>query len=266
MDEDNIISEDSEVAEMLNNFFDNAVKDLKINENQYILSNTNGIDNPVDIAVEKYKNHPSILTIKANVSSSNFHFQTVTQKDIENEISNLDSTKTGTINGIPTKRLKDASDICSEYLLKIWNNEIVENGYFPDKLKLADVTQIFKKDNATQAKNYRPISVLPSVSKVFERLIQKQLLSHIDSYLSPYLCGYRKGYSAQNALIHLIEKWRKTLDSKGYAGAILMDLSKAFDTINHELIYIYIYIYFKIIFYKILSGSSPIPIFFLFIA
>ena len=96
MDEDNIISEDSEVAEMLNNFFDNAVKDLKINENQYILSNTNGIDNPVDIAVEKYKNHPSILTIKANVSSSNFHFQTVTQKDIENEISNLDSTKTGT--------------------------------------------------------------------------------------------------------------------------------------------------------------------------
>ena len=114
-------------------------------------------------------------------------------------------------------------------------NEIVENGYFPDKLKLADVTPIFKNDNATQAKNYRPISVLPSVSKVFERLIQKQLLSHIDSYLSPYLCGYRKGYSAQNALIHLIEKWRKTLDSKGYAGAVLMDLSKAFDTINHEL-------------------------------
>ena len=73
------------------------------------------------------------------------------------------------------------------------------------------------------------------VSKVFERLIQKQLLSHIDSYLSPYLCGYRKGYSAQNALIHLIEKWRKTLDSKGYAVAVLMDLSKAFDTINHEL-------------------------------
>ena len=73
--------------------------------------------------------------------------------DIENEISNLDSTKTRTINGIPTKRLKDASDICSEYLLKIWNNEIVENGYFPDKIKLVDVTPIFKKDNATQA-NY----------------------------------------------------------------------------------------------------------------
>ena len=83
--------------------------------------------------------------------------KTVTQNDIENEISNLDSTKNGTVNGIPTKRLKDASDICSEYLVKIWNNEIIENGTFPDKLKLADVTPIFKKDDATQAKNYRPI-------------------------------------------------------------------------------------------------------------
>ena len=61
----------------------------------------------------------------------------------------------------------------------------------------------------TQAKNYRAISVLPSVSKVFERLMQKQLLFHIDSYLSPYLCGYRKGYSAQNALIHLIENGKR---------------------------------------------------------
>ena len=52
------------------------------------------------------------------------------QIDIENEISNLNSTKTGTIDGIPAKRLKDALDICSEYLLKIWNNEIVENGNF----------------------------------------------------------------------------------------------------------------------------------------
>ena len=236
VDENNIISEEGEVAEMLNSFFDKAVRDLGINENQYILSNTIGIDDPVDIAVEKYNSHPSILAIKENVSSSVFHFKTVTQNDIENEISNLDSTKNGTVNGIPTKRLKDASDICSEYLVKIWNNEIIENGTFPDKLKLADVTPIFKKDDATQAKNYRPISVLPSLSKVFERLIQKQLLSHIDNYLSSYLCGYRKGYSAQNALIHLIEKWKQTLDAKGYAGAVLMDLSKAFDTINHELL------------------------------
>ena len=77
--------------------------------------------------------------------------------------------------------------------------------------------------------------MLPSVSKNFERIIQKQFSNYVDEFLSPYLCGYRKGFNTQYALLSLIEKWTKELDNKGYAGAILMDLSKAFDTINHEL-------------------------------
>ena len=88
----------------------------------------------------------------------------------------------------------------------------------------------------TQAKNYRPVSVLPSASKVFERLMQNQILGYIDPILSPFLCGYRKGFSTQHALTSLLEKWKKVLDQKGYAAAILMDLSKAFDTINHEML------------------------------
>ena len=57
----------------------------------------------------------------------------------------------------------------------------------------------------------------------------------MDNFLSNYFCGYRKGYSTQTALVSLIEKWKKVLDIKGYCGAILMNLSKVFDTINHEL-------------------------------
>ena len=65
--------------------------------------------------------------------------------------------------------------------------------------------------------------------------MQKQMVSYIEKFLSPYLCGYRKGFNAQYALLAMIEKWKECLDGKGYAGAILMDLSKVFDTINHEL-------------------------------
>ena len=108
--------------------------------------------------------------------------------------------------------------------------------HFSQYLKLADVTPVYKKKDPTLAENYRPVSVLPSVSKVFERIIQNQIKNCVDEILSPYLCGYRKGFSTQFALLSLIEKWRKALDNKGYAGAVLMDLSKVFDTINHELL------------------------------
>ena len=74
------------------------------------------------------------------------------------------------------------------------------------------------------------------VSKVFERLMHKQLTLFIDQHLSPYLCGYRKGYSAQHALVSLIEKLKACLDKQDFSGAILMDLSKAFDTINNKLL------------------------------
>ena len=59
---------------------------------------------------------------------------------------------------------------------------------------------------------------------------------HVEEYLSPYLCGYRKGFSTQQVLLSLLERWKNTLDKKGYGGAVLMDLSKAFDTLNHDLL------------------------------
>ena len=101
-------------------------------------------------------------------------------------------------------------------------------------LKLANVTPIFKKGDPTSVKNYRPVSVLPNVSKVFERVMLKQILEQMNKYLSQNLCGYRKGFSTQTAVTMVLEKWKNFLDDNGYAGVVLMDLSKAFDTINHE--------------------------------
>ena len=66
--------------------------------------------------------------------------------------------------------------------------------------------------------------------------MQKQILEYIDKYLSPHLRGYRKEYSTQTALISMLEKWKLSIDNKGFSGGVLMDLSKAFDTINHQLL------------------------------
>ena len=115
-------------------------------------------------------------------------------------------------------------------------NDSIEKSDFPQNLKLADITPVYKKNDPLDKTNYRPISILPVVSKIFERIMQKQINDFILSFLSPFLCGYRKGFNTQHALLTLVENWRKSLHNKSFAGAILMDLSKAFDTLNHDLL------------------------------
>ena len=131
------------------------------------------------------------------------------------------------------KILRQSAEVTANTLQLLFNNAI-SNSEFPENLKLADVTPVFKKKDPLDKTNYRPVSVLPPVSKIFERLMQKQINEHIKNKLSPYLCGYRKGFSTQYALLSLIERWKKILDEKGFGGAVLMDLSKAFDTLNYE--------------------------------
>ena len=106
--------------------------------------------------------------------------------------------------------LKSSSEKCNIVLRNIWNSEILGKLYFPKKLKLADKTLVYKKKDPSLVENYRPVSVLPSASKIFERIIQKQFSNYVDEFLSPYLCVYRKGFNTQCTLLHFIEKWKKT--------------------------------------------------------
>ena len=105
------------------------------------------------------------------------------------------------------------SSISAQFLHKIFN-ESSEAEVYTDNLKLADIKPVFKKKDPLNKINNRPVSVLPSVSKIFEKLLQHQLANYIESYLSPHLCGYRKRYSSQQAVISLIENWKKSLDKK----------------------------------------------------
>ena len=115
-------------------------------------------------------------------------------------------------------------------------NDCIENSTFPDELKCADVTPLPKNGPTNTRTNFRPISVLPTVSKLFERIMDKQIVAYITTFLLSLLCGFRKGYSAQHALVRLLEKFKISLDEGGKAGAVMMDLSKAFDYIRHDLL------------------------------
>ena len=123
------------------------------------------------------------------------------------KIKALDIRKSGTFMNIPAIILKQVDEIASEPLAHIWNDQVISKEKFPTRLKLADVTPLFKKLENVCKENYRPVSLLPLVSKIFERIMQEQMIKFIGDHLSPFLCGYRKGYNSQYALIAMIEKW-----------------------------------------------------------
>ena len=79
-------------------------------------------------------------------------------------------------------------------------------------MKLANVTPVYKKGNRSDKVNYQPISILPNLSKVFERCIYNQIAQFFDKILSKHQCGFRKGHSAQHSLIVLLENWKEIVD------------------------------------------------------
>ena len=79
---------------------------------------------------------------------------------------------------------------------------------------------VFKKDSRNDKRNYRPLSILSNISKIYERLLYNQLETYFESILSRYQCGFRKGFSVLTTLLPIIEKWRESLDSGGNFGAL----------------------------------------------
>ena len=125
-----------------------------------------------------------------------------------------------------------------EILIPITNciNKCISIKSFPDELKVADVIPVFKKEDPNNKANYRPISLLPIISKIFERVLFEQTEKFSEKILSPKLCGFRKGHSTKHALLNLPKNWQKTLDKSGVIGTVLMDLSKAYDCLPHDLL------------------------------
>ena len=100
---------------------------------------------------------------------------------------------------------------------------------------MANVTPVYKKGNRSGKDNYRPVSILPNLSNIFERCLCKQTSTFFEDILSKYQCGFRKEHSAQHCLLALTEKWKKSVDHGKAFGALLTDLPKTFDCLPHSL-------------------------------
>ena len=160
VENDEIISDSLHVAEKFYSYFQTSgsMESLGISENKLLLNPVMEQDLDVDKCIKKFASHPSIISIKRHVKiEAVFDFAPITAEDINKQIGALDPKKNGGC--IPTKLLIATRHIESEPLAKIWNEELVKNKTFSGKLKLGDITPIFKSLQNTKKKNYRPINV-----------------------------------------------------------------------------------------------------------
>ena len=246
VENDEIIMDNKMNAEIMNDYFVNITQKMGIPEfNKEILPPCVEYIDPVDEIVYNFSKHPSIIKINNIIKHKDkekFSFSKIDQTQMEDEILRLNSKKSAGPDSIPPKIVKDCFKVLTPPLTNLFNTS-VDQKFFPLDLKYANVSPLFKKVDSTNKENYRPISILPSISKVFERLMFQQITSYVSNILSPYLCGFRKGYNAQHALLRLKNQLHKCLDRKENIGIVMMDLSKAFDCIPHDLLIAKLYAY-----------------------
>ena len=115
-------------------------------------------------------------------------------------------------------------------------NYVLDAAKIPQQWKLGEVAPVYKKDCGLDKSNYRPLTILPSLSKVFETLVNARVSPHFENQYHKYVFPYRKHHGCDTAVLSLTEQWKKELDNHNIIGLVSMDLSKAFDTLPHNLI------------------------------
>ncbi|MEM6831004.1 MAG: reverse transcriptase family protein [Bacteroidota bacterium] len=161
----------------------------------------------------------------------------VTSDEVAVIINSMSPSKGSGPNSIPYRILKLLSPEISALIAQIVNISF-STGVFPSTLKLSKVIPVFKKGSPLEPSNYRPISLLSNIEKIFEKLMYSRLISFLEnnSIIYSRQFGFRKSHSTSHALINLIERIRQCLDKNQYAVGIFVDLQKAFDTVDHKIL------------------------------
>ena len=211
------ITDKVKIAEQFNSFFINVGPSF-----------SDKIPQPPNLSYKDYS--------KKNITSR-FSFKLVQTDDVIKIIQNLKTKTSCGYDGLSTKLLKTISLSVSP-LLTIITNQSLFTGIFPEKLKIAKVLPLYKKGNEHVFDNYRPISLLPSISKVIEKIVYNQLYDYFVKnnliYDSQY--GFRQLHSTELAALEITDRLTQNMDRGDISITIYLDLSKAFDTLNHEIL------------------------------
>ena len=212
----------------------------KITDNRRIADGFNKFFTNIGPTLSKQINTKSSSSYKTFLKEKimfSFSFKIICQKDTLDTIKNLKSKSSSGFDNISTKLLQTIAPIIASPLTLMINQSLC-TGIFPDHLKIAKVVPLYKKDSPHSFDNYRPISLLPAISKVFEKVVYNQLYDYMTQskllYESQY--GFRKEHSTELASLEFSDRILAHLDKNEIPITIFLDLSKAFDTLDHEIL------------------------------
>ncbi len=214
------ISNSKLIAEAFNEYFVNIGPNLASEANDEL---------PEEEMNNNYIPNPQI--------NAEFQFHQITVENVALALMNLKTNKSTGLDKIPAKVLKVTADIIAPSLSYIFNLSL-ETGIYVDDWKRARVNPIYKSDDKLKCENYRPISILPIVSKVFEREVFRQIYSFVsdNSLLSKFQSGFRPKHSTLSSLIQMCDDLLENMDNGKINCVVFLDVRKAFDCINHEIL------------------------------
>ena len=199
-----------EICNVFNDFFVNIIDEIKVSFN--VVS-------------------PTLNIVEDNAFT--FSFDKITELQIMKAFTVKRSSNMETYNSVPYSIIDALKDTFIHFLMGQYNN-MVENCIFPDCLKISKIIPIHKNGSKVDVKNYRPISILPYLSKIFERILADNILSHLmaNKLLSNHQFGFRKGHSTEMAFNMLIIYIVNLIQKNYIVSVVFLDYSKAFDSIN----------------------------------
>lgn len=223
LENDKLLNDPESIAKCFNSFFSEIYQTLSKSS---VAQNTENY-------LAKTKIHVDSL-LPENIQ---FYIPLISGKFVSSELKNMKVKKSTGLDNISAKFLKMAEPIIFTPICEIINISI-KTGIFPDQWKMAKVIPIPKTGNLQDPNNYRPISILPIISKIAERHIFNSLYKYLSKYnlLYKLQSGFRKYHSCETALIRIIDAWLEAIDNNKINTAILIDFRKAFDLVDHKIL------------------------------